>query len=66
MLSEVQAAVDLASAAVSRAETIKRFRILDTSFTVGTELTPLQKVRRPCILGRYADDIQALCHPQPA
>jgi long-chain acyl-CoA synthetase len=66
LLGEVQQAVDRANAAVSRAETIKRFRILDASFTVGAELTPLEKVRRPYILSRYADDIQKLYHPQPA
>ncbi len=66
LLSEVQEAVDRANTAVSRAEGIKRFRILDTSFTVGAELTPLEKVRRSYIVTRYAHDIEALYHPRPA
>ena len=56
----VQQAVDRANAEVSRAEAIKRFRILDAEFTVGTELTPTQKVRRDYVLGKYADDVAAL------
>jgi len=41
LLAVVQQAVDQASAAVSRAEGIKRLRILDAVFTVGDELTLL-------------------------
>jgi long-chain acyl-CoA synthetase len=53
-------AVDRANAAVSRAETIKRFRILDAEFAVGAELTSTQKVRRDYVLDKYAGDIEAL------
>jgi len=56
----VQQAVDRANAAVSRAESIRRFRILDADFAVGAELTPTQKVRRPYVLGKYAAEIDAL------
>jgi long-chain acyl-CoA synthetase len=56
----VQDAVDHANLAVSRAEAIKRFRILDATFAVGAELTPTQKVRRDYVLDKYASDINAL------
>lgn len=56
----VQDAVDRANTAVSRAEAIKRFRILATSFTDGAELTPTQKVRRGYVLAAYASDVEAL------
>jgi long-chain acyl-CoA synthetase len=56
----VQQAVDRANAAVSRAEGIKRFRILPRAFETGAELTPTQKVRRDHVLAKYAADIDAL------
>ena len=56
----VQQAIDRANAEVSRAEAIKRFRILDAEFAVGDELTPTQKVRRSYVLDKYADDVTAL------
>jgi len=60
LLAAVQQAVDRANVAVSRAESIRRFRILDADFAVGAELTPTQKVRRPYVLDKYAADIDAL------
>jgi hypothetical protein len=56
----VQQAVDRANAAVSRPETIKRFRVLPGPFQVGAELTPTGKVRRDYVLAKYASDIDAL------
>ena len=56
----VQQAVDRANATVSKAESIRRFRILDADFAVGAELTPTQKVRRPYVLDKYAAEIGAL------
>ena len=56
----VQQAIDRANVDVSRAEAIKRFRILDAEFAVGAELTPTQKVRRDYVLDKYADDVTAL------
>jgi len=56
----VQQAVGRANAEVSRAEAIKRIRILDAEFTVGTELIPTQKIRRHYVLDKYADDVSAL------
>ncbi len=56
----VQEAVDRANAEVSRAEAVKRVRILDAEFAVGAELTPTQKVRRDYVLDKYAADVSAL------
>ena len=58
--SAVQDAVDRANSAVSRAERIKRFRILPADFTVGAELTPTHKVRRDYVLATYASQVDAL------
>jgi len=60
LLAVVQEAVDRANTAVSRAERIKRFRVLPGRFEVGAELTPTQKVRRDYVLASYASDIDAL------
>ena len=60
LASVVQEAVDRANAEVSRAEAVKRFRILDAEFAVGAELTPTQKVRRDYVLDKYAADVSAL------
>jgi len=56
----VQQALDRANATVSRPETIKRFRVLPDQFRVGAELTSTGKVRRDYVLGKYAEEINAL------
>jgi long-chain acyl-CoA synthetase len=59
--ASVQEAVDDANQAVSRAESIREFRILPADFTVaGGELTPSLKVRRSEVLKRYAEEVAAL------
>jgi long-chain acyl-CoA synthetase len=59
--AEIQAAIDEANKAVSRAEAIKRFVILDEDFTeAGGQLTPTLKVRRNIVVERYAVAIAAL------
>jgi long-chain acyl-CoA synthetase len=61
MLAEIQAAVDEANKAVSRAESIRRFRILPVDFTEQTgHLTPSLKVRRNVVMKDFADEIEAL------
>jgi long-chain acyl-CoA synthetase len=59
--AEIQAAIDDANKAVSRAEAIKKFVILDEDFTeVGGQLTPTLKVRRYVLMEQYAAQIAAL------
>jgi long-chain acyl-CoA synthetase len=59
--AELQAAVDDANKAVSRAESIRRFRVLDTDFTEQAGyLTPSLKLRRNVVTKDFADQIDAL------
>jgi long-chain acyl-CoA synthetase len=60
-VAEIQQAVDDANQAVSRAEAIRRFRILDIDFTeAGGQLTPSLKLRRSVVVKECAADIEAL------
>jgi long-chain acyl-CoA synthetase len=64
LIAEVQLAVDEANKAVSRAESIRRFRILSTDFTEASgQLTPSVKVRRNVVARDFAADIDALYRP---
>jgi len=59
--AEIQAAIDDANKAVSRAESIRRFRILGSDFTeISGHLTPTLKVRRNLVIKDFAADIDAL------
>jgi len=59
--AEIQAAIDEANKAVSNAEAIKKFAILDVDFTeAGGQLTPTMKMRRHVIMEQYAAQITAL------
>jgi long-chain acyl-CoA synthetase len=61
MLAEIQATVDEANKAVSRAESIRRFRILPADFTEQTgHLTPSLKVRRNVVMKDFAAEVEAL------
>jgi len=61
LLAELQAAVDEANKAVSRAEAVRRFRVLPGDFAEQDGyLTPSLKVRRNVIMKDFADDIEAL------
>ena len=61
LVAEIQAAVDDANATVSRAESIRRFRIVDGDFTQENgQLTPSLKVRRNVVAKDRAADIEAL------
>jgi len=64
LIAEIQLAVDDANKAVSRAESIRRFRILGTDFTEASgELTPTLKLRRNVVAREFAADIEALYSP---
>ena len=59
--AEVQRAVDEGNAHLSRVEQVKRWRIVPSEWTAGSEeLTPSLKLRRNVIHARYADAIDAL------
>ncbi len=61
LLAEIQAAIDDANNAVSRAESIRKFMILGDDFTeAGGQLTPTLKVRRKIVMEQYAGHIAAL------
>ncbi|BCJ38030.1 long-chain-fatty-acid--CoA ligase FadD15 [Actinocatenispora thailandica] len=62
--AEIQAAVTAANQAVSRAESIRAFRILDGELTVaGGELTASLKIRRETVASRYRAEIDAMYLP---
>ena len=64
LLAEIDAAVADANRVVSRAESIRRFRILDRDFTeAGGQLTPTLKLRRSVVMTEFADDIEGLYLP---
>jgi long-chain acyl-CoA synthetase len=61
LIADLQAAVDDANKAVSRAESIRRFRVLDTDFTEQAGyLTPSLKLRRHVVTKDFEDQIEAL------
>lgn len=68
LTAAVQSAVDDANSLVSRAESIRAFRIVDGDFTVEDGLsTSSRKLRRAAIAEAYAADIELLYSaPRPA
>jgi long-chain acyl-CoA synthetase len=61
LIAEIQSAVDDANKAVSRAESIRRFRILPVDFTEQEGyLTPSLKVKRGVVSKDFAAEIDAL------
>lgn len=61
LVAEIQSAVDDADQTVSKAEAIRKFRILPVDFTEATgELTPTLKVKRKVVAEKFAADIEAL------
>jgi long-chain acyl-CoA synthetase len=61
LLADIQSAVDDANKAVSRAESIRKFRVLAVDFTEdGGHLTPSLKIRRSVVLKDFAAEIDAL------
>lgn len=61
VINEVQSAVDRANKNVSRAESIRKFTILDTEWTEASgHLTPKMSIKRNVILEDFADEINAI------
>ncbi|EYT58852.1 MULTISPECIES: AMP-dependent synthetase/ligase [Microbacterium] len=59
--AEVQRAVDAANARVSRAESIRKFTILDSEWTEASgHLTPKLSIKRNIIMNDFADEIAAI------
>ena len=61
LLAEVQAAVDEANKAVSKAESIRAFRVLPEDFSEASgTMTPSLKVKRNVVHKVYAAEISAI------
>jgi long-chain acyl-CoA synthetase len=61
LLAELQAAIDDANKAVSRAESIRKFVVLPIDFTTDNDyITPSLKVKRAVVSKDFAADIDAL------
>ena len=61
VIAEIQKAVDVANASVSRAESIRKFHILDIELTEASgHLTPKLSIKRNVILADFADVIEGL------
>lgn len=59
--AEIQHAVDSANTAVSKAESIRKFEILDVDFTEESgHLTPSLKLKRNVVMHDFADEVEAL------
>lgn len=64
LASIIQRVIDDVNRTVSKAEAVKRFRLLAERFEVSDELTPTQSVRREYVLTKFVADIDALyAHP---
>ena len=67
VLAEVQRAVDAANTTVSRAESIRKFVVLDAELTEATgHLTPKLSIKRNVILKDFSDEIEGMYNASPA
>ena len=67
VLAEVQKAVDAANTTVSRAESIRKFVILDAELTEASgHLTPKLSIKRNVILKDFAGEIEGMYNAAPA
>jgi long-chain acyl-CoA synthetase len=67
VLAEVQRAIDVGNAKVSRAESIRKFHVLDADLTEASgHLTPKLTIKRNVILVDFADVIDSLYSNSPA
>jgi long-chain acyl-CoA synthetase len=61
VLAEIQSAVDDANRAVSKAESIRKFRVLGTDFTEANGmLTPSLKLKRSTVLKEFDSEVEEL------
>jgi long-chain acyl-CoA synthetase len=61
LLAAIQSAVDDGNAAVSKAESVRKFRVLGAQFTEESgHLTPSLKLKRTVVAKDYADEIEAI------
>ncbi|UNZ19747.1 AMP-dependent synthetase/ligase [Streptomyces sp. 891-h] len=61
LLAELQTAVDEGNKAVSRAESVRKFRVLRAQFTEDSgHVTPSLKLKRGVVAKDFADEIEAL------
>ncbi|MGW6932532.1 AMP-dependent synthetase/ligase [Lentzea sp. NPDC054927] len=61
LLAEIQAVVDEANKSVSKAEAIRKFRVLPVDFTeAGGEMTPSLKLKRSVVATTFSSDIDAI------
>ncbi|RII18244.1 Long-chain-fatty-acid--CoA ligase FadD15 [Streptomyces sp. YIM 130001] len=61
LLATVQSAIDEGNAAVSKAESVRKFRVLAAQFTEESgHLTPSLKLKRNVVAKDYADEIEAV------
>jgi len=61
LLAAVQQAVDEGNAAVSKAEAVKKFRVLGVQFTEESgHLTPSLKLKRNVVLKDFAAEVEAI------
>jgi long-chain acyl-CoA synthetase len=59
--AEIEAAVEEANKAVSKAESIRKFTVLQDEWTEeGGQLTPSLKLRRGVVMRAYVDEVEAL------
>ncbi|MGB8019875.1 MAG: AMP-dependent synthetase/ligase [Candidatus Nanopelagicales bacterium] len=59
--AEIQSAVDHANSAVSRAESIRVWRLLDAQLSEASgHITPTQKLKRSVVTRDFADEIEAI------
>ncbi|MEN1976354.1 AMP-dependent synthetase/ligase [Cellulomonas olei] len=66
VLASVDQAVERANRAVSRAESIRRYRILERDLTIASgHLTPKLSVRRTHVLKDFATDVEAIYAAEP-
>ncbi len=63
LLADLQKAVDDGNAAVSKAESVRKFRILPGQFTEASgHVTPSLKLKRNVVAKDFADEIEAIYH----